>query len=190
MNLSFSQWLSNLRQKPYKVRLRILWITIGVVGLILLALFALSLKNQIAQLGNKPLLPELDNKGASSFESTNQHITVESVQTQNNIFKIFFKVENKTDDILNFSKAEDIKLQVDNQTLAVIRITDRQNKPFVQKILSHTSNFGVVYFPPVEALEGLLTFDSMYFERTPTTLFKETIELDFIELSKSQELRR
>jgi hypothetical protein len=111
------------------------------------------------------------------------------VETAGNNFNVYFNLNNTTDDILNFSKASDITLIVNDQTFHPSQINDRQGKPFAQKILSFTQNFGILVFPALSGDSGQLTFDQMTFERSSDKPLKQTLNLDFKELEKTSNLR-
>jgi hypothetical protein len=105
-------------------------------------------------------------------------------------FKIYFNINNPTNDIINFATTDNIKLLVNDAKLNPLRILDRQKKPFVSRILSHTQNFGILYFNPTSADFGTLTFSDLFFEKKPDGLFKEEFNLDFQALNKPEELRK
>ena len=186
-----NQLLRNLQNKPYPVRIRILWISTIIIGIMLLTIWLISLKKNLSDLSGFNVL-DINNAQNSQIvsKSQTQYIKIERVDSTNDgAFQIFFKINNPTLDILNFPPAEKIALNTDRTKLVPLKISDRQGKPFVQKILSKTENFGVLIFQSVKADTGTLIIDELYFEQKPQTIFQETLELNFKELAKSQELR-
>lgn len=183
--INFERLISQLRQKPYQTRIKILWTTTAVAGLLVLAVWGVSLKSEINKLDGQKLLPEIN----AQQENDKKFVEVERVESSGNAFNIFFRVKNDTNDILNFSRAEEVTLQARGTEISPNQISDRQNKQFVQKILSHTENFGVLVFPPLNSDSAELTFKDLYFEKSPETIFKEVLELDLDELKKDQTLR-
>lgn len=119
-----------------------------------------------------------------------KYVKVERVESSNNNFKIYFSVHNTQTDILNFSSSNEVKLTASGKTIGPERIVDRQNKPFVQKILSKTENFGILIFPQINSQTAELLFEDLYFENQPDKIFKELLSLDIDELTKNQEVRK
>lgn len=183
-----SQWLSKLQKQPYKVRIRILWITVLIVAFILIVLWFSSLKQKIANLNTKNLLASPEQQ---TLEESGRYVSAERIETSpSGSSKLFFKINNPTDDILNLPKIDGIKLEVDNQTINPLKIYDRQNHPFVSKVLSHTENFGILIFSELNAQKANLIFKDLYFEQHPEVIFNEKLELDLDKLKKIQELRK
>ena len=178
-----SEYISLLQQKPLHVRIRILWGTTLVLGILLIAVWGMTLKAELNSISgnqenNEPLK-----------QTSSQYIFVERAESQDDTLTLYFRVNNPTNDILNFSKLEDIEFTVQGTTLKPSKFTDRQGQSFVQKILSHSENFGTLVFSLEEAADSSITFDDLYFESKPETIFKETLELDLEKLSQPQELR-
>lgn len=183
--MNLSNFIKNIQNKPLKTRLRIIWLTTGVCAVALVAIFIYNLKSELNSIDGDPLvIDKPENK-----ESTSNYTTAERADFAEGSVQIFFKVNNNTDDILNFSKLEAIKLIADDKTIEPTKITDRQGKPFFAKILSHTEVFGIITFPIGNAESGTLTLDDMFFETRPESIFQQEIDLDFEQLKKSQELR-
>lgn len=185
----FNNFLQNLQNKPYATKVKILWGTVSVIGTILIVIWIASLKSEINQLQPNPTNTASNNSGQKTIVLAGNYIRVERAETTDGGMKLYFAVNNTTDDILNFSKLTDIKLNVSDGNLTPIKLTDRQGKPFVQKILSHTSNFGTLLFSLKDAGVRQITFGQMYFERSPEKIFSQTIDLDFSQLKKALDLR-
>lgn len=184
--MSLKSFLTKLQHKPEAVRVRILWAVVLVVAAILMILWSVNLKSQFADINGDNLftLPEEE---SDTLEQ--KFISVENAEHTDTGLKIFFKIKNPTKNILNFSKADDITLIIDNEKNAAMKLTDRQNQAFVQKILSDTENFGILFFPKTEARTGKLEFDNLFFENAPETIFKEILDLNFDKLNNQEELR-
>lgn len=180
--------LKQLQQQPYKTRIRIMWGTTVVLAVILLSIWVFSIKKEIANLDGQNLLGIQESHEAAAQEA--KYVKVERIEQSSTSFKIFFSVNNMENDILNFSSNTEVELVVDDLTIQPLRILDRQNKPFVQKILSKTENFGILVFPQVDQDSLTLSFKDLYFENRPDKIFKESIPLDVSELKKNQELRK
>ncbi len=188
MNLGkIKNFLNNLQHRPYAVKVRILWTITVSAAVILIVVWGYSLRNQINKLDGEKLisLPNLQNQ--TVVES--KYVKIERVESSTEGLKIFFSVKNDTNDILNFSRAEEVELEANNSKLTPLRLLDRQNKQFVQKVLSKTENFGILIFTPVKTDRATITFKDLYFEKSPEQLLKEVIKLDIEELTKDQRLR-
>lgn len=178
-----SDYIAELQQKPLHIRMRVLWATTAVVAVLLVALWGITLKSELNHLGGNTPAPQPIPQTAVKY------IFVERAETTKNSFLLYFRINNDTSDILNFSKLTDIKLTANGNSINPSKITDRQGQNFVQKILSHSENFGIMIFPLNSAADGSIVFDNLYFESHPETSFKETLNLNFEELNKPQELR-
>jgi hypothetical protein len=177
------QYINELQNKPLNVRLRILWSTTAAVAVILIAVWAVTIKSELA------INPEVLAENANP-ESTMEYIEIERAEFTGTLLNLYFKASNDTTDILNFSKPESIELTANGQTINPVKIVDRQGRTFVQKILSNSENYGILIFNIADAGEGEIVFDDLYFESRPEGIFKETAELDFDKLKKEQEIRR
>ena len=186
MNFNLNDKIEKLQNKPYEDRVRILWTVVVIVGIILLVLWVLSLKNTFSGLDTKSLINT--NTGQNTTEASTQFASVERVELGENL-KIYFNINNTTDDILNISKLENINLVVNGQTVKPKSMNDRQGAVFVQKVLSHTQNFGTLTFPATDSNQAELIFDQMFFENNQSSIFKQTMELDLDKLNKDSNLR-
>lgn len=181
-------FIGELQKKPYKTRVKILWgFTIGF-GIILIALWSVNLKSTIKNSSGEPLILNEDS-GPELAQDESNFVTVERVEISSSALRIYFNLNNQTDDILNVSKIGNIELTTEQGTINPTRILDRQNQTFVQKVLSHTQNFGVLVFPSVSAGTGKLTFNEMFLEKNPDQLFQQTLELDFSKLNQDSTIR-
>jgi hypothetical protein len=154
------------------------------------AIFVLNLKHTIGKIDKKSLIK----LGASSKEmtrTTTAYADIERVERTEKLLKIYFNFKNPTDDILNIPKLEEIALNVGATELRPQKITDRQGKIFVQKILSHTQNFGILIFPPSasDRDQASLTWNGMFLETNPDGKFSQKIELNLKELSQPAKVR-
>ncbi len=162
-----------------------------MIGVILIVVWVLNLKSTFNSVDPKSLI------GTSSGATTTNnsvltkvsYAQVERIEQTSLTFKIYFNVNNTTDDILNFSTLTDITLQVDGQTYAPKQLLDRQGTPFAQKILSHTQDFGILVFGPIAGDRGTLTLDNMSFETANNSTFKQELNLNFSDLKNSLKLR-
>ena len=176
------QLLTRLQNKPYETRVKILWSATLIAGILLVGIWLTELKSTV-------LSPVRQDESVSSSNSAIKYISIERTEIDGESTKLFFSVNNGTDDILNFATINDIRLDQDQSGIKPIKLLTRQDKPFVTKILSHTQQFGVLVFGGKLSDGGDLTFDQLFFEKHPENIFKETIQIDFDQLMKTQELR-
>lgn len=184
--MNVRDFIKNLQNKPYETRVKILWGGVIVIGILLVFAWVFSLKSTISGLDKNS---SANSAPAETPTAKTQYITIERAETSAGNLRIYFKIKNPSNDILNFSKLEDIKLVAGGRELSPVKLLDRQNKPFVQKILSKTENFGMLTFLSEMPDEGKLSFDQLFFENQPQLIFKETSDLDFSQLVKTEELR-
>lgn len=182
-----NDFIKNLQEKPYETRMKILWGTVGVVAVLLVTAFIFNLKSVIHQTNGGSFTEGA--KNPTSQETSLKLATVERVEKQGTNLKIHFNFNNDSSDILNLSKLEDITLKTKAGDLTPTLMTDRQGQAFVQKVLSHTQNFGILSFTNVTADSGELLFDEMFFEKTPQQLFSQALELDFNKLNSDNSVR-
>jgi len=183
-------FISNLQKKPYETKIRILWGTGIVAGIILVVVWVFSLKNTIQNAGNEPFLPTTASvSGSTSPQSQTQFVSVERVEKTTSSLKIYFNLNNQTDDILNIPSVDNITLNSSGNTTHPVTILDRQSQPFAQKVLSHTQVFGILAFPATPDTQGTLTFDQMFMERTPDQIFQQQLILDFKKLNQDPKVR-
>lgn len=69
------------------------------------------------------------------------------------------------------------------------KILNRQDQPFVVRVLSYTTNHGILVFPEIEGNKAELDFNHMYFEQAQNNVFRQNIEIDFSKLQSIKELR-
>ncbi len=183
---NIQSFINNLQNKPYQTRVKILWGTVIASTLILIGLWILGLRSEFGNLDKQSVLGS--NTQVSTISA--QHYTqIDGAEIANNQLLIYFSVKNDTGDILNFSKPADVKLTVNGKDNNPSKITDRQNQPYVQKILSHTQNFGIAAFDISQFKSGLLTFDNLSFENNPQSTFKEQVNVDLSKLSQPKDIR-
>ena len=182
--------LENLQDKPFATRVKILWLTVGVVAIGLIIIFIFNLKSTVSNLSVQDLI-NLSNRSSQtdSEQLETQLIQVERIEKANNSFKIYFNVNNESQNILNFPKSEDITLTVEDRSYHPRQISDRQGEPFVQKILSRTQNFGILIFDSINGDEGKLILDNLTFEESSATTLKQELDLDFKQLLNPVEVR-
>lgn len=181
--MNLFELIKQLQHKPYQTRLRILWGSVAVAAIILISLWGYSIKHRFdnnSSQENTTVLPTIEQK----------YVKIERVETVPSGLKIFFTVNNQTTNILNFSGPNEIKLAIEGKTVNPSGVFDRQSKPFVQKILSKTENFGTLVFSGVQADVATLSFEDLYFEHQPEKIFMESHDLDLEELKTKQELRK
>lgn len=182
-----NDFIKNLQEKPYETRVKILWGTVGVVAIIILAVWVITLKANIKNLDGKNLLSTPAT--TSINQSPSNFASVERAEISGQNLKLYFNFNNPTSDILNVSKNSDISLDIDGKQETPTQMTDRQGQPFVQKVLSKTQNFGILVFPAPRDSSGKLTFNQIFFEQTPSQIFNQTIDLDLKKLEQDSNLR-
>ncbi|MEJ0021651.1 MAG: hypothetical protein WDN47_03645 [Candidatus Doudnabacteria bacterium] len=185
--MTAQDFLTKLQKQPYNTRVKILWGSVVVAAIILFGLWVLTLRSSIKHLDTSDLLKSPSTAGANSTKVN--YAAVERVDTGSGNLKIFFNFNNTTDDILNVSSLSNISLTANGASIAPSQMTDRQGKPFVQKILSHTQNFGILVFPKIDGASAQLTFDQMFFEGSPDQILSQKLDLDLKKLGKPNNLR-
>jgi hypothetical protein len=182
-------FITRLQEKPYESKLKILWGTVFVAAVILVVIFVFNIKNNLKGVNTKSLIQSNNSTASKTALSDTAYASVERIERTDNLLKIYFNFNNSTDDILSISKLEDIDLSFNNDRIKPKTITDRQGKPFVQKILSHTQNFGILTFDRLNTDDVKLTFDMMFFEKDPSKVFRQDLELNLNELSQPIKVR-
>jgi hypothetical protein len=182
-------WLNRLQNQPHQTRVKILWGTVVVLGIIIVALWIVSIKSNFNDLNPTDItkLPGVTDSNISPAPSV--FASVERAEATPQGLKLYMNFNNSSDDILNIPALTNIKLTADNKTYNALQLLDRQGQPFVQKILSHTQNFAVLIFPSVNADTAELVLDQMFLEQAPSQIFKQTIELDLKALKTNSNLR-
>lgn len=173
---NFLEYLQNLHPAS-KIKILVVAGAVAALGM-----SSIWLSNLQSQFGDE-VVP------TGSVLSATNRVQIESTEVRDGKRYIYFKIENETQDILNFAATDKITLFVNEQETKPETVTDRQNVPFVKKILSNTTQFGTLVFPEFNDDKTLLILDGMYFETNPEQIFKETIEIDFDTLKTVEELR-
>ncbi len=180
----FNRTLAHLQKLPLQTRIQILWISGVILATLLVALWTFSLKWEIRRLGQSTEI--LTNEQPIKLEEKFTKIEWAEIGPQT---KIFFAVSNQTADILNFSQIDDITLTLGKNIFKPIKLIDRQNRPFPQRILSHSQIFGVLIFDLQETDSAEIVFSDLFFEKAPETIFQENLSVNLDELDQKQELR-
>ena len=186
--ISPNDLISKIQKKPYETRVRILWGTVLALAVIIFIAWIFGIKSTLNNV-NKSDLIKINNPTTTTPQTNTVFARVERVELGRDQLKVYFNFNNSTDDILNISKLEDVSLQINSATIKPAQITDRQNAPFVQKILSHTQNFGILFFPATDAKKANLIFDQMFLESQPANLFQQKLDLNLSELNSKAQLR-
>ncbi len=181
-----SDLITKLQELAYPTRVRILWITFLIVATGLTVLIIQSIRSTVSNAGGNLTKIELTK---SLPESETTYVSVERIEGDSTLLKVYFNLNNTGTDILNVPKLTDIDLKTGEDFLHPQKITDRQGKPFAQKVLSKTQVFGILYFPATSAHTATLTFNGMFLELQPTRTFRQTLNLDLDKLSKQSEVR-
>lgn len=179
-------FLHELQNKPYETRIKILWGTTTVIALLVIGTWAVTIKDKVGNAGPISLTPPSESRG-NQIESS--YITIERAERVSNGLRIYFNVNNPTDDILSFSKPEQIEIKLQAGNKKPLNVLDRQGLPVLQKILSRTQVFGTLIFEDTEETEAQLVFDNMFFEKSPDQTLTQTIELDLKALIQNSEVR-
>ncbi|MBX4186786.1 MAG: hypothetical protein KW802_00820 [Candidatus Doudnabacteria bacterium] len=182
-------FLTKLQEQPYETRIRILWGTVICTGIVLLVLFVFSIKSTLNGVDGKKLIDLSIASDKQQAQTEIAYASVERVERSNQNLKIYFNFNNPTDDILTIPQLADITLVAEDQTLNPQTITDRQGNVFVQKILSHTQNFGILVFPATTAATGTLNFSQMYLEKNSSNFFQQKLELNLKDLAQPTKVR-
>jgi hypothetical protein len=178
--------ITKLQELAYPTRVKILWVTFLIVAAGLTILIIESIRNTVTNAGGN--LTKIESAKPLP-ESDTSYISVERIERDNNLLKIYFNLRNTGTGILNVPKLTDINLKAEEDVLNPQKITDRQGNLFAQKVLSATQVFGILYFPTTDARTATLTFNNMFLELEPTRIFRQTLNLDLDKLSKQSEVR-
>lgn len=180
-----SDFIKRLQDKPEKTRTRILFVTSGVAAIAVFSIWLATFKHQIGSINGS----NTQNPSVQTSQASQPHyLSVSRAEVVANKLNVYFAASNDTNDILDFSKLNDINLNANGKNYNPTQVTDRQGQPYVSKVLSHGQNFGILTFD-ANAKSGQITFDNLSFEQSPTTLFKETLDLDFDKLESTQDIR-
>ncbi|OGE73962.1 MAG: hypothetical protein A3I07_04145 [Candidatus Doudnabacteria bacterium RIFCSPLOWO2_02_FULL_42_9] len=180
--------LDRLQKLPYNTRVKILWVASAIAAIGLIILFTQSIRNTVENSSGENLI-ELNNSKTTLPNSPQEFAKVERVEQGENGLKVYFNLNNNTNDILNVSKISDISLVINDKIITAQQITDRQGKPFVQKILSKTQNFGILYFEPTNAKTAQLILSNMSLENDASNIFQQTLDLNLEELNNPANVR-
>lgn len=181
--MRFQNFINRIQEKPYETRVKIMWWSVIILAIILVLLWAFNIKSTI----NNSSFSETSS--GSKTESTSApaketYVSVERAEISGETLNIYFNINNTSNDILNAPKLSNISLTAKDTEYDAYQLTDRQGRPFVQKILSHNQNFGILAFPNVNTDSAELILDNMFFEMTPDQVFIQTIHLDLKDLLK------
>jgi len=182
-----NKFLRNLQNQPYETRVKILWATTAVVAIAVIVIWAVSFKSTVRNSGPVTLTPSTERVGVNQTET--KLIKIERAEKTDGLLKLYFTINNDTDDILSFSKKEEVSLTTNNQQVLATSLLDRQGMPLVQKVLSKTQIFGMVTFPDSTDLNPTITFANMFFEKSSTSLLKQSEKLDLKTLETNSEVR-
>src|SRR6185436_16606546 len=105
-------FIKNLQQKPVEFRMRVLWLTTVVLGVIIFAAWMFGLKQEFKYSDRQSIL---GSNVQTSQTSSTHYITVEAADIVDGKFLLYFYTKNDTHDILNFSRSENISLIVNNK---------------------------------------------------------------------------
>ncbi|HYE22660.1 MAG TPA: hypothetical protein VD998_03675 [Verrucomicrobiae bacterium] len=180
--------LKALQEQPEDVRVKIMWTVTAIIGVAILAVWLVSTKNQIQNTDTSDL-SFLTGVLKNETTTDNQYINAEWIERSNGKLKVYFKVNNPTNSILNFSKSIDVSLKIGDQTQVAEELKNRQESQFVQKILSNSTEYGVVVFTDIPGDRGEITFGQLFFENQEQTIFTQKADLNLKELNKPLELR-
>ena len=160
-----------------------------ICGIIIIVIWILNLKNTLKSTDGKSILTTQDSSKVASAETDLDLLGVESVQRSGSQVKIYFNINNQTDDILNVPSLDNITFRDNNNSAHPQQLTDRQGSAFVKKVLTHTQNFGILTFTTINDEKGTLTFDQMFFEKNPEQIFKQILDLEFDKLKNNAQPR-
>jgi len=182
-----NKFLNSLQNKPYETRIKILWGTTIVIGVLIIVVWATTIKGTFKNNGPITIAPVVNQSRGNQTEIG--LIKIERAEKTGESLKIYFNLYNDTDDILTFSKAENIILKTNDSSVPATSALDRQGLPLVQKILSRTQIFGTLLFNTATDPNPELSFNGMFFEKEPDLTLKQTFQLDIPSLEKTTEVR-
>lgn len=184
--------LSYVQNLPLNTRIKIMWISVVIVAIILVGVWFYTLKQQVQNTDFSDLPNLNQNQTTNQPESINAetgYASVEWVDRTDGTLKIYFKINNPTNNILSLSRKDQVTLVSDNLSQEASLLTDRQGNPFAQKALSQSENYGVATFEDPSQDTATIRFDSLYFENQPSQFFFEEKKLDLDKLNKPIDLR-
>src|SRR5258708_17631500 len=137
-----TDFIKKLQEKPYEVKLRIIWGTVIGAAIVLVVILIFNIKDTLKNVDGKKLIDLNTSSGRTAANTNIQYASVERVERTAKVLKIYFNLNNPTNDILNVSKVSDITLAFDGSEVKPQSILDRQGNPFVQNAFrseEHTS---------------------------------------------------
>ena len=179
--------LSKIQNLPIQTRIKILWTIVIVIAVGLAGIWVFSSTKQIKTISKNDLpgmQPPPPPPSSNSISAEPEYTAVEWIERKDNKMLVYFKLQNPTANIMNFSKANQITLTINGQTQNPSLITDRQGNPFVAKALSQSQSFGIAEFEDRAGDKAQLKFDNLFFENDPTKIFNETFDLNLDKLIK------
>lgn len=154
-----------------------MWGSSVIATALVVSVWFVSFKQDVKQLSGAGLvnLPQ-------EIITTTHYLNIESAEIKDNRTYLYFSIKNDTANILNFSDPSNIEFSINKQIVKPASITDRQAKPFAQKILSNSQNFGILVFNQALSGRGDISFNNLAFEQGSGTIFKEVITVDLSKL--------
>lgn len=181
--MSFSDFITNIQNRPYETRVKILWGCVVIIGVGLIALWVFDIKRQNNQLNTSDFLATFKQ------QESEHYFAAEWAEEKNDKLYIYFKVTNNSKDILNTATLENIVYKTSAGDKAPEKILDRQQQPFVKKVLSNTENYGTLIVPMTADKTAEVVFKNIFFESSPGQIFSETLKLDIEKLKQTNPVR-
>ena len=177
-------FIEYLQSRPHHTKNKIVAGVLLVTALVLSTLWFNNIEKRLAGLDTENLLDQ------GQVLSATNYVSVESAENKDGKTYIHFKINNNTPDILNAPSRDKIKLLVDDRTLTPDRVLDRQQMPFVVKVLNNSTAYGTLVFEEITENNVEIRFENMYFENSPSSqAITERLNVDLDELEPVQELR-
>lgn len=176
--------IKKIQDQPLHIRNRILFVSVGMVGAAVIAVWAVTFKQDLKQLSVASVTTTTQTQ-----ESAPHYLSVSAKDSSDGKLLLYFSINNDTADILNFPQASDISLTIYGKKYNPDKITDRTGNEFIKKSLSHSQAFGILSFSGVPNGSGEITFNNLYFEQSPGSLFSETLPLNIAKLPAPVEIK-
>src|SRR5258708_12692670 len=152
-----TDFIKKLQEKPYEVKLRIRWGNVIGAAIVLVVILIFNIKDTLKNVDGKKLIDLNTSSGRTAANTKIQYASVERGERTAKVLKIYFNLNNPTNDILNVSKVSNITLAFDISEVKPQSIFDRQGNPFVSNKFFQTPTSLVLTLPTTRTQLPTLT---------------------------------
>ncbi|MCL5435576.1 MAG: hypothetical protein M1275_00630 [Patescibacteria group bacterium] len=194
--MPLNDFIKSLQAKPYRQRMRILWLVSAAIAVVLLSVWAGLIRVQNPgfsdQTGNpfgyftdlfdkaKAQITQFKDSGSAPTPEAELTLKNFSISSVNKTLTVNFSVKNSGTDILNFSGSDltNITLTDGAKTLTLQKITQPGGVVFPKRILASTEVSGQMVFPLPQEKIVTISISSLSYLETPDKTFNKTLTLD------------